>query len=315
MSTTDLVSRFDAVSAFQNQENQEQALKKMSFEELGQQTILFGEAKKGQKFGQVVQKDPTYCRWFLKKWGNSLKAEHRMFCQYLMMWVERKEATLGLENPEEPQTGNFPASSNVCPKAKAKSFGRPSMPPIPIDLELEDDECWDHLTQQHGSIKEDETEARSSGRGTERSGESTEDVVSAPHRSSELQLATNAETFLIEQCIREYNHFHNNPGNNNHPVFVGQTRQPYQQNMILKEMMQFGVSNGWIAKDGSLIGPQHPGIDSLEIYCSSESQLTKQCIRQGLRAMRFGLREGDLSNFEGRAQLYHVLFKYRPPNI
>ena len=147
------------------------------------------------------------------------------------------------------------------------------MPPIPIDLELEDDECWDHLTQQHGSIKEDETEARSSGRGTERSGESTEDVVSAPHRSSELQLATNAETFLIEQCIREYNHFHNNPGNNNHPVFVGQTRQPYQQNMILKEMMQFGVSNGWIAKDGSLIGPQHPGIDSLEIYCSSEKSV------------------------------------------
>jgi exonuclease I len=31
--------------------------------------------------------------------------------------------------------------------------------------------------------------------------------------------------------------------------------------------------------------------------------------------MRFGLREGDLSNFEGRAQLYHVLFKYRPRNI
>ena len=80
-------------------------------------------------------------------------------------------------------------------------------------------------------------EARSSGRGTERSGESIEDVVPAHHRSSELQLATNAETFLIEQCIREYNHFHNNPGNNNHPVFVGQTRQPYQQNMILKEMM------------------------------------------------------------------------------
>ena len=31
--------------------------------------------------------------------------------------------------------------------------------------------------------------------------------------------------------------------------------------------------------------------------------------------MRFGLREGDLSNFEGRAKLYHVLFKYRPRNI
>jgi hypothetical protein len=80
-------------------------------------------------------------------------------------------------------------------------------------------------------------------------------------------------------------------------------------------MMKFEMSHGWIAKDGSLIGPNHPGIDSLEIYCSSESQLTKQCIRQGLRAMRFGLREGDLSNFEGRAQLYHVLFKYRPRNI
>lgn len=34
------------------------------------------------------------------------------------------------------------------------------MPPIPIDLELEDDECWDHLTEQHGSIKEDENAQR-----------------------------------------------------------------------------------------------------------------------------------------------------------
>jgi hypothetical protein len=164
MSMTDLVSRFDAVSAFQTQENQEQALKKMSFEELSQQTILFGEAKKGQKFGQVVQKDPTYCRWFLKKWGNSLKAEHRMFCQYLRMWVERKEANLGLEFPleipEEPQTGNLPTSSNVCPKAEAKNSGRPSMPHTPTVLEREDEECWDHLTQQPGSIKEDENAKR-----------------------------------------------------------------------------------------------------------------------------------------------------------
>ena len=158
-------------------------------------------------------------------------------------------------------------------------------------------------------------EVGSSRRGTERSCESAEGAVSAHHRDANQQLASNAETFLIEQCIREYNHFLDNPGQNKQPDHVDLPRQPYRQNLILQEMIQYGVSQGWITKEGILVGPKYPGIDSLEIYCSSDSQLTKQCIRQGLRALRFGLKEGDLSCFEGRAKLYHVLFRYRPRNV
>jgi hypothetical protein len=159
MSKLDLVSRFDAISALQTQETQETALKKMTFEELGCQTVLFGEAKKGQKFSEVVQKDPAYCRWFLKKWGTSPKPEHRMFCQYLTLWVEQKELTLGLDTVEETPAGNPPESSCVYPKAKAKSHGKPSMPPVTIDLELEDEECWDRLSQPM-LLKENENAQR-----------------------------------------------------------------------------------------------------------------------------------------------------------
>ena len=152
-------------------------------------------------------------------------------------------------------------------------------------------------------------------RSTERSCESAEGAVSAHHRDASQQLASNAETFLIEQCIREYNLFLDNPGHIKQSEPVDPPRQPYRQNPILQEMIQYGVSQGWISQDGNLVGPKYPGIDSLEIYCSSDSQLTKQCIRQGLRAMRFGLKEGDLSCFEGRTNLYHVLFRYRPRNV
>ena len=82
MTTPDLVSRFDTVHAMKTLEDQDQALQQMSHEELSRQPVLFGEAKKG-KFGDVVQKDPAYCRWFLKKWGTSPKAEHRMFTHFL----------------------------------------------------------------------------------------------------------------------------------------------------------------------------------------------------------------------------------------
>ena len=56
-------------------------------------------------------------------------------------------------------------------------------------------------------------------------------------------------------------------------------------------------------------------IDVLEIYCSADSQLTKQCIRQGLKTVRFGLAQGDLSTYDGRCKLYDILMKYRPLHV
>ena len=55
--------------------------------------------------------------------------------------------------------------------------------------------------------------------------------------------------------------------------------------------------------------------DFVEIYCSESSQLTHQCQILGLRAIRFGLKQGDLSTFAGQCQLYDVLWTYRPRHV
>ena len=55
--------------------------------------------------------------------------------------------------------------------------------------------------------------------------------------------------------------------------------------------------------------------DLLEVYCSEDSQLTKQAVSNGLKAFRFGLRHGDLSTFLGRTKLYDVLWICRPKHI
>ena len=60
---------------------------------------------------------------------------------------------------------------------------------------------------------------------------------------------------------------------------------------------------------------QRPGIDLLEVYCSSESELTNQGIKAGLSTRRFGLRQGDLSTFAGRCVLYEHLWKFRPKHV
>ena len=55
--------------------------------------------------------------------------------------------------------------------------------------------------------------------------------------------------------------------------------------------------------------------DLMEIYCSSESQLTKEATRLGLKAVRFGLNQGDLANKDGRLKLYEYLIRYQPRDI
>ena len=59
----------------------------------------------------------------------------------------------------------------------------------------------------------------------------------------------------------------------------------------------------------------HSKIDLLEVYCSESSQLTHQCQALGMSSARFGLKQGDLSTFAGRANLYDVLWMLRPRHI
>ena len=53
----------------------------------------------------------------------------------------------------------------------------------------------------------------------------------------------------------------------------------------------------------------------LEVFCSSESQLTRQGQRLGVPCERFGLSQGDLSTREGRLALCKRLILGRPHHI
>ena len=56
-------------------------------------------------------------------------------------------------------------------------------------------------------------------------------------------------------------------------------------------------------------------LDLLEMYCFQFSQLTQQVNNLGGKALRFTLREGDLTTREGRYQVYHLLRSYQVRHI
>ena len=129
-------------------------------------------------------------------------------------------------------------------------------------------------------------------------------------------MTSEQEAAMIEQSIREFNEY---------VLQIGQVGDDddddtmeanhVHHNTVLQEMIQFGVSYGFCDSQGRLLQNFKPIIDVLEIYCSADSQLTSQCWQQGLKALRFGLREGDLGTWEGRQKLYHVLFHHRPRHV
>ena len=84
----------------------------------------------------------------------------------------------------------------------------------------------------------------------------------------------------------------------------------HADNWVAREMWDYFKTKGDVSKHFSTI--KH---DLMEIYCSTDSELTKQGIQQGLLASRFGLRDGDLSTREGRKKLYDRLWNFRPGHV
>ena len=56
-------------------------------------------------------------------------------------------------------------------------------------------------------------------------------------------------------------------------------------------------------------------IHLLEVFCSEQSELTKQAMNLGYRARRFGFEQGDLSTPEGRRSLFEIIVNYKPKHI
>ena len=60
---------------------------------------------------------------------------------------------------------------------------------------------------------------------------------------------------------------------------------------------------------------RYPKIDTLEIFCSHDSELTRLCNQLGHKAERFGLSQGDLATAEGRSKLFDVILKHEPRDV
>jgi len=123
------------------------------------------------------------------------------------------------------------------------------------------------------------------------------------------------ETALIEQSIHEFNQYVLHLGMASDDDQDEMEINNVNHNVILQEMTQFGHAHGFLDSHGKMIKDFSPIIDVLEVYCSADSQLTHQCRLQGLKSVRFGLKEGDLGTWEGRQKLYHVLFYHGPRHV
>eukprot|EP00435_Cladocopium_sp_Y103_P017306 s4178_g4.t1 len=126
-------------------------------------------------------------------------------------------------------------------------------------------------------------------------------------------VADQATTLLLDQCIAEFNQFAMNYSDqlDADEIYM----MPSKNNMVLQEMLVYGQTHGFLDKNNQLVNPGKPLLDCLEIYCAEDSQLTHQCRNQNLRALRFGLKEGDLGTVSGREKLYHALYRFRPRHV
>ena len=86
-------------------------------------------------------------------------------------------------------------------------------------------------------------------------------------------------------------------------------------NWVHAEMFQYWKARFAVSTEQIARRLQQCDIDFLEVYCSQESQLTKAASNHGLRALRFGLQQGDLATYGGRIKLYELLWHCRPRHV
>ena len=94
-------------------------------------------------------------------------------------------------------------------------------------------------------------------------------------------------------------HFHNTQPNQIHRMFKA---------VIQKYTTELINITQQVATDQSTL-------HVLEIFCSDQSELTRQTNQLGYRAKRHGLSQGDLSTVEGRQTLFKTLVSENPQNV
>jgi len=124
-----------------------------------------------------------------------------------------------------------------------------------------------------------------------------------------------AEKSFLQQCVNVINENIHSEGNHHGWDNIFETEDMGKRNWVHEEMQQHFVNKGYMGRGVTVPANPPPKCDLLEIYCSSDSQLTKQCLRQGGRAIRFGLKQGDLQYRDNRHKLYDMIYHYRPRDI
>ena len=97
-----------------------------------------------------------------------------------------------------------------------------------------------------------------------------------------------------------------------HDILLGENEIP-RDNWVAKEMWKYMETRGFMKRSREYQSSSKS--DLLEIYCSSESELTQQCQKAGMVAYRFGLKQGDLTHANGRCRLYDHLMIFRPRDV
>ena len=115
MSTPSLADRLQAVT---NQKRHEE-FQNMSFDQLSEMRIAFGETKLNQKFIDVITEE-----WFTRKYSESKKPSHQAFLYFVELYVERQE--LIQDSPKAQEKKPTPSMIMTQSKAAARK---------PIDLE------------------------------------------------------------------------------------------------------------------------------------------------------------------------------------
>ena len=90
--------------------------------------------------------------------------------------------------------------------------------------------------------------------------------------------------------------------------------EPQIRNWVYQEMMSYFCKH-YGTQEEVATHFSRGGIDILEVYCSSESQLTCQAQNLGLKAVRFCRQHGDLGTFHGRSKLYDLLWVTKPRHV
>ena len=281
---------------------------KMSLEEMSQEVITFGKAHQGKTFAHMWENEKAWVKFMIATYVQSPKVEHQKFMIYADLMIERKE----LEQESNKGTTQMSRSLGNPVKARAKAKGYPSSstknPPLE-NLSWDDSEShWELADPQEETALEIQvlqSRMLHMENAFER-GREFHPCSAEPSRRAELR---------TDSAVGH--------------VFAGDSEaECWTKNQLpetLKEC-QHSLKNQffqWVQDltkelevvEQSLSESSCRPIHLLEVFCSEQSELTKQALNLGYRARRFGFEQGDLSTPEGRRSLFEIFVNYKPKHV